>query len=269
VFPIYDTAPVRRTPVATWALIGLNVLVFLWEVSLPKETLTQVFYLFGIVPARYAHPAWARAAGFPVDDYWPFVTSMFLHGGWLHIIGNMWTLWLFGDSVEDRMGPGRFLLFYLLSGVVAGATQSAMNPSSTVPTVGASGAIAGVMGAYLLMFPFARIVILVPLLFIPFFFELPAVTYLVFWLLSQIFSGTLHGLSNKAVGGVAWWAHVGGFAAGMLLHRLLVLPSSSRGRPRLQPESTLHQGRHPPGYLPRGYAGNGARGRDPTWPASS
>src|SRR5882672_9501093 len=221
-FPIRDTIPGRNPPIATWLLILVNGLVFLLELGMPERTLQQFFYLFGIVPARFSHPEWAAAIGLPIDTYWPFLTSMFLHGGWMHIIGNMWTLWIFGDNVEDRMGPLRFVCFYLLCGLAAGLVHWFTNPDSTLPTVGASGAIAGVLGAYFFLFPYARVIVLVPVLFLPFFFELPAVTYLGFWILTQIFTGTLALGQPGDVGGVAWWAHVGGFAAGILLQFLFV-----------------------------------------------
>jgi membrane associated rhomboid family serine protease len=192
------------------------------ELTLPQGALEQFFYLFGIVPARFVHPEWASLVGFPLDDYWPFLTSMFLHGGWLHVIGNMWTLWIFGDNVEDRMGPVRFLFFYLSCGLAAGLVQTLTSPDSTIPTVGASGAIAGVMGAYFFLFPRARIIVLVPVFFFPLFFELPAVIYLGFWALSQVFSGSLALADPQSVGGVAWWAHVGGFTTGLVLQFLLV-----------------------------------------------
>jgi len=221
-FPIRDTIPGRNPPIATWLLILVNGLVFLLELGMPERTLQQFFYLFGIVPARFSHPEWAAAIGLPIDTYWPFLTSMFLHGGWMHIIGNMWTLWIFGDNVEDRMGPMRFTLFYLLCGLAAGLVHWFTSPGSTVPTVGASGAIAGVMGAYFLLFPTSRVVVLVPVLFLPLFFEIPAVTYLGFWALAQIFSGTLSLAGPSEVGGVAWWAHVGGFTAGIVLQAFFV-----------------------------------------------
>ena len=228
--PIRDTIPHRRAPVVTWALIAVNVIVFLYELSLEPQDLERLFYLFGIVPARYTHPEWAQQIGLPMDDYWPFLTCMFLHGGWGHVIGNMWTLWIFGDNVEDRMGPGRFLIFYLLMGVLAGITHWFTNAQSTVPTVGASGAIAGVLGAYFILFPRSQIVVLLPIFFFPFFFQLPAVLYLLFWFLSQVLSGTLAGLTASQVGGIAFWAHVGGFAAGVVLHRLFILPERERPR---------------------------------------
>ncbi len=232
--PIHDTVPRRNPPLAVYTLIAINVLIFGIELSLPDKELERLFYLLGIVPARYTHPQWAAWVGFPVNDYWPFLTSMFLHGGWAHIIGNMWTLWIFGDNVEDRMGPWRFALFYLLCGLVAGVVHWFTNPHSTVPTVGASGAIAGVLGAYFVLFPRARIVVMVPILFLPLFFEVHAVVYLLFWALSQVFIGTLALAGPEIVGGVAWWAHVGGFAAGLFLHPLFL--QSRRVIRRFQPD---------------------------------
>jgi hypothetical protein len=148
------------------------------------------------------------------------LTSMFLHGGWLHLAGNMWYLWIFGDNVEDRLGHSRFLLFYLLAGIVAASLHCVFNPASQLPTVGASGAIAGVLGAYLVAFPHARVVTLVPLF--PFFqvLALPAVLVLGLWILMQFFSGALS-LGSGTGGGVAWWAHIGGFVFGLVVMRLL------------------------------------------------
>ncbi len=219
-FPIRDTIPSRNPPIATWLLILINSLVFFFELGMPPQELEQFFRLFGLVPARFTHPGWAVFFGLPADNYWPFLTSMFLHAGWLHIIGNMWALWIFGDNVEDRMGPVRFLIFYLLCGLAAALVQWFTNPNSTVPTVGASGAIAGVMGAYFFLFPYSRVVVLAPILFFPVFFELPAITYLGFWVLTQVFGGTLSAVIP--VGGIAWWAHVAGFAAGIALHFLFI-----------------------------------------------
>ncbi len=226
--PIRDTIPSRSVPVVTWSLITINLLIFLGELAMPPQDLEHTFFLFGVVPARYTYPAWAERVGFPADDYWPFVTSMFLHGGWAHVLGNMWTLWIFGDNVEDRMGRVRFIVFYLLTGVAAGVTHWLTNSDSTIPTVGASGAIAGVLGAYFFLFPHSRIIVLLPILFFPFFFELPAVFYLGFWFLSQVYSGALAGLGPDDVQVVAWWAHVGGFAAGILIHQFLLLPRRRR-----------------------------------------
>lgn len=228
-FPLRDTIPRVHLPLVTWALILLNGLVFACELMLPPPQRESLFYLFGLVPARFEHPAWAQWVGFPVHTYWPYLTSMFLHGGWLHIIGNMWVLWVFGDNVEDRMGPARFLVFYLLCGLIAAVVHTRLLPDSTVPTVGASGAIAGVMGAYLVMFPRARIITLVLIVFWPLFFELPAVVFLGIWFLIQFFSGAAALASPEQVGGIAFWAHVGGFGAGVALHRLFL---ARRVRPR-------------------------------------
>ncbi len=220
--PIKDTVPGRNPPLAVYTLIALNVLTFALELTMPEEARERLFYFLGMVPARYTHPEWAEWIGFPVDDYWPFLTSMFLHGGWLHLIGNLWTLWIFGDNVEDRMGPFRFLAFYLLCGLVAGITHALTNASSTVPTVGASGAIAGVMGAYFVLYPRARVLTLIPILIFPLFLEVPAVVFLAVWFLAQVFSGTLALASSSEVGGIAWWAHGGGFLAGAVLFGLFL-----------------------------------------------
>jgi membrane associated rhomboid family serine protease len=232
-FPVRDSVPSRSVPVATRALILINAVVFFFELALPQQAVEQMFYLFGIVPARFTHPDWAASVGFPVDSYWPILTHQFLHGGWLHIIANMWTLWIFGDNVEDRMGSVRFTIFYLTCGALAGLTHLLTNPDSTMPSVGASGAIAGVLGAYLLLFPTARLVVMFPILLFPFFFEVPAVFYLGFWFFSQLFSGTLALTGPQHVGGIAWWAHVGGFVAGMLLCWLFLRRPSRR---RMQPD---------------------------------
>ncbi len=216
--PIMDSVPSRNTPIAMYGIILLNALVFLFEIQVAPESRDPLFYWFGLVPARYTHPHWASIVGFPANDYWPFLTSLFLHGGWLHIIGNMWMLYIFGDNVEDRMGPSRFLIFYLLCGITAGVVHVWTNPSSRIPTVGASGAVAGVMGAYLVMFPRAQVIILFLLLFYPVFFALPAYLFIGLWAFIQLYNGTLSlGKLDPNVGGIAWWAHVGGFAAGVVL----------------------------------------------------
>ncbi len=238
--PLRDTIPARRAPVVMWALVAINALVFLQELALGPNGVSRLFYLFGIVPARFVHPDWAAWVGFPIDDYWPFVTSMFLHASWAHIVGNMWTLWIFGDNVEDRMGHGRFLVFYLLCGVLAGVTHMLTNPHSTVPTVGASGAIAGVLGAYMRLYPHARIITLVPVFFWPFFFELPAAVFLFVWFFTQLWGGTLSGLAPGQAGGIAWWAHIGGFVVGFLLVDLFVPPRERGDRSHALDEAGLH-----------------------------
>jgi membrane associated rhomboid family serine protease len=213
----------------TWLIILANGLVFAYELSLPPPVLKGFFFDFGIVPARYFHSGGLSGAGLPLLDYLPFLSSMFLHGGWAHILGNMWFLYLFGDNVEDRMGHVRFLVFYLLSGLSAGAIHYWTNIHSTLPTIGASGAIAGVMGAYFVLYPRSRIITLVPIFFYPLFLEIPAILFLFFWFLTQILSGSLALASGESFGGIAWWAHAGGFAAGIVLQFLFV---RSRGHHR-------------------------------------
>jgi len=225
-FPIRDTVPHARVPVVTILLIAANVAVFLFETTLTPEELERLIVLNGVVPRRYLDPAWARALHVSGLDPWPFLTSMFLHGGWFHLLANVWTLWIFGDNVEDRLGPLRYLAFYLAVGLFAGLLHLASNPHSALPTIGASGAIAGVMGAYLILFPRAQVLTLVPILFYPLFVEVPAVLYLGFWFAYQVLSGTSTVGATEA-GGVAWWAHIGGFAAGCAL----ILAAKGR-RPR-------------------------------------
>lgn len=220
-FPVRDTIPSRTYPVITLTIILVNAAVFLFELGLSEDQLKNFFFLFGFIPARYSHAPWAAVAGFPTG-YWPFFTSMFLHGGWLHIIFNMWSLWIFGDNVEDRMGHIRFLVFYILCGIAAGIMHLLTSFGSTLPTVGASGAIAGVMGAYLLLYPYARIITLIPVFFYPVFIEVPAVIFIGLWLYSQLFSGVASLSATTQVGGIAWWAHVGGFMAGAVLTHFFI-----------------------------------------------
>jgi membrane associated rhomboid family serine protease len=214
--PIQDTQPSRHVPVVTWLLIGLNSLAFFYELSLTPRELELFLQLVGMVPARIASDPTAL---------WTMLSSMFFHGGWMHFLGNMWTLYLFGDNVEDRLGPVHYLLFYLLCGLAAGWAQFAAQPNSPLPAIGASGAIAGVLGAYFVMFPTSTIITLVPVFFLPLFLEVPAVVYLGVWFLTQLFSGVLSLSGAPQMGGVAWWAHIGGFVAGLLLLPVLKLPA--------------------------------------------
>ena len=210
-------------PVVTWGLIAFNCLVFFYQLTLSEGVLPRFFHLYGMVPARFSSPGWAAQAGYPRSLALPFFSSMFLHGGFFHLLTNMWTLWIFGDNVEDRMGRFRYLIFYLLCGLGAGLVHWLTNMDSTVPTIGASGAIAGVLGAYLVLYPRARVVTLVPLFFWPLFFEIPAILYLGFWFVTQLLSGASALASGAAgAGGIAWWAHIGGFLAGLALHRLFL-----------------------------------------------
>src|SRR6187551_905014 len=211
--PLRDVIPSRTTPYITISLVVINALVFLYQLSLGDDINNFVF-TYGLVPADFS---WISV-----------LTSMFLHGGFLHVAGNMLYLWIFGDNVEDRMGHGRFLAFYLLCGVAAALGQTFTAPSSRVPMVGASGAVAGVMGAYFVMYPHSRIVTLVPFLFLQ-IIEVPAVFFLGIWFLMQFLSGVGSIAQVEAgTGGVAFWAHVAGFAVGVLGGLLLRRPERQR-----------------------------------------
>jgi membrane associated rhomboid family serine protease len=219
VIPIRSAVPYRNPPIATWALILANSFVFLLQLGLAPPELEDLFLQFGLVPARYA-----GTADLTPGDLLPFITMMFLHGGWLHIILNMWILWLFGPAIEDRLGPGRYLAFYFACGVIAAFAHLITNPTSGEPAIGASGAIAGVLGCYMRLFPLARVIVLVPIIFIPLFFEVHAFVFVGLWFLIQLVQGAV-ALSLPAAGDdVAWWAHVGGFIAGFALGPLLRVP---------------------------------------------
>jgi rhomboid family protein len=218
--PLRDSIPSRSWPVVTYLLIGLNIWVFLYEVALGPD-LESFIRTWGFVPADYF--ALAGIPGAAVERSLPLLTSMFLHGGWIHLIGNMMYLWIFGDNVEDRLGHLRYLLFYIATGLGAALFHAYLHPESTVPTLGASGAISGVLGGYLLLFPHARVLTLVPIVFIFVqIVEVPAVIYLGFWFLMQLVAGTLAFALADGAGGVAWWAHVGGFTVGLALVPLLL-----------------------------------------------
>lgn len=222
-FPIRDNIPSRRPPLITLLLIIINSLIFFTLSSASYSTFAAFGYKYGLIPAKITKLV---ISGVPLSgsDLYPFITSMFLHGNIFHLISNMWILWLFGDNVEDRMGHIRFLIFYLLSGVIAGVFHLVFNPLSPVPVVGASGAIAGIMGAYFVLFPLARIITLVPSFFlVPVFLPIPAVVYLFLWFLTQLYSGTVYSvIGGTTVGGIAWWAHIGGFISGVLLNRFFL-----------------------------------------------
>ncbi|MDZ7373859.1 MAG: rhomboid family intramembrane serine protease [candidate division KSB1 bacterium] len=215
-FPLRDNIPSRTWPVVNVSLIVCNLLIFLYEVSLGRH-LQDFLMTYGVVPAKVLYLL-RKEPWNVVEIVGPFFTSMFLHGGWMHVIGNMWFLWIFGDNVEDRLGHFRYLVFYLLCGLVAGLVHYMLNPTSGVPTVGASGAIAGVMGAYYLLYPRARVLTLVPLFFFVEIIEIPAFFFLGLWFVIQLVQGAFSlATVDTLTGGVAWWAHVGGFAAGAVL----------------------------------------------------
>ena len=213
--PIRDTIRSKNFPAVNLLIIAINVFVFLWQLTQGPH-LQEAIFLYGIVPIRYSDPGLSEQ--FTRFQQWlPFLSSMFLHGGFLHIIGNMWFLYIFGDNIEDRLGHIRYLFFYILCGVAAGLIHLLTNWGSKIPTIGASGAISGVMGAYLLLYPRSKILTLIPIFFFFQFLEIPAFIFLGFWLLIQLFSA---GLTPKNVGGVAFWAHIGGFIAGLLFVKI-------------------------------------------------
>jgi len=213
-FPVSDVIPSRTTPVVTIALIALNVIAFVFELTLDDRELQRLVISFGVVPAAVSWPA--------------VVSGMFLHAGWLHVGGNMLYLWIFGDNVEDRLGHARFLLFYLFCGAAASLGQIAANPSSTVPMIGASGAVAAVMGAYFVMYPQSRVLTAVFIVFFLDLIEIPAIFFLGIWFLMQLFSGVGSIGVDAANGGVAFWAHIVGFVTGATLGALWRVAEQSR-----------------------------------------
>jgi membrane associated rhomboid family serine protease len=211
--PLRDVIPSRTTPYITFAIIALNGLAWLYELSLPREVLPAFLQVYGLVPANLSGSTLVSSmflhGGAPT-----IVSSMFLHGSWSHVIGNMWYLWIFGDNVEDRLGHGRFVAFYLVCGIAAAVGQTVMDPRSLLPMIGASGAIAGVMGAYFVLYPRSRVLTLIIFVRIV---ELPAIVLLGFWFVMQLFSaGAIAITANSAGGGVAFMAHVAGFLAGVI-----------------------------------------------------
>jgi len=218
--PLKDTIHAREFPFVNTLLIALNVVAFLLEVRLGPVQAQKLVFRLGVVPIEVI-----QVGGY--DEYVTLITSMFLHAGWFHLFSNMLALYIFGDNVEDRMGPVRYLLFYLVCGIAAGLTHIYFNPMSQIPSIGASGAIAGVLGAYLVLYPGARVITLVPVFFMPWLIELPAVVYLGMWFLSQLFNGVAEVVlaTSQSQGGVAWWAHAGGFVAGAVLVPLFLKPA--------------------------------------------
>ena len=244
--PIRDAIRSKNFPAVNFIIIGLNIIIFLWQLAQGPH-LKEALYLYGIVPLRYSDPE--LAAHFTrLQQYLPFLSSMFLHGGFLHIIMNMWFLYIFGDNIEDRLGHIRYLIFYLFCGLAAGLVHLLTNWNSNIPTIGASGAISGIMGAYLLLYPRSKILTLIPIFFFFQFIEIPAFIFLGYWLLIQLFSASL---TPSHVGGVAFWAHIGGFAAGLIFIKIFdVIPrtglnsglrqyTARQRTPRIQPLTPL------------------------------
>jgi membrane associated rhomboid family serine protease len=226
--PIRDDTPRFSTPFVTYFIIALNTLVFLFELSVSEQgrgALNGLIYHFGVVPLRFDHILAAWPASSLTGLFLPILTSMFLHASWLHLIGNMWFLWIFGDNIEDYLGHFSYLLFYLVCGFAAAIAHILLNAGSRLPSVGASGAIAGVMGAYFVLYPKARVMMWFPPIF---FFHLPAWLVLGYWFFMQFLSGAATSIAetSQTNGGIAFWAHVGGFVAGVVL--IKVLPERPR-----------------------------------------
>jgi len=212
--PIRDVIPSRTTPWVNLLLIGINILVFFYELLLPEEAFRTFVYDVGLVPAHFS---WAAAT-----------TSMFVHENVLHVGSNLLSLWIFGDNVEDQLGHGRYLAFYLIAGYAAGLAEVWASPASSVPLIGASGAIAGVMGAYFVMFPHSRVLVLIPIIILFDVVEIPAVLFLGVWFLLQILGGVGRLAHPTSMGGIAFWAHLGGFVAGLALVKVFRRPERQR-----------------------------------------
>ena len=236
IFPIGTTAPRKGWAWLTIALIGACSVVFLVQESLPREQAFRLVAEYALIPRRYADPRWALIHGLDPRDRSPLITMAFLHGGWVHLLLNMWTLWLFGRAVEARLGWPRYALIYVLCALLAAWAHMAIYPESFSPVLGASGAIAGVLGAHAALFPRARVVVLILIIILPLFFRIAAYWYAGLWFGLQVLQGANSLMEPVLGGGVAWWAHIGGFVAGLTIAHVLAPP------PRAHPP--------PPGPLP-------------------
>jgi len=237
-FPIKDSIRIPFAPVVTYGLILINALVFLYQASLSPQAAINFSFEHALVPRRYFDPNWALAYGLSSTDYLPFIEGTFMHGGWWHLILNMWTLFIFGASLEGRIGRLQFLSFYLVCGLSASFAHAVFNPDSGVPALGASGAIAGVLGAYATTFPRAKLTILILIVIIPLFFKVPALFYALIWFGFQFAQGFIDLADPSKGGGIAWWAHIGGFVAGLVLIPLWRFAPDrtwDESRPRLHP----------------------------------
>ncbi|MBF8435809.1 rhomboid family intramembrane serine protease [Halanaerobiaceae bacterium Z-7014] len=211
--PLRDNVPRRRKPIITGAIIAANILVYIWQSTMTPFELRVFIFEFGLIPGFFIENT--------ISNSYTILTSTFLHGGIGHLVGNMWILALFGDNVEDRMGRFSFLGFYILSGIVANFIHLLFNSGSTIPTIGASGAVAGIMAAYVFLFPLARVVSVIPIFFFPYIISIPAIFFIGIWFLTQLYYGTI-GLALGNAGGVAWWAHIGGFIFGAIFYRFFL-----------------------------------------------
>ena len=250
--PLRDTVSSKNYPIVNNTIIAVNVFFFLLQLA-QGSGFNEFINRFGLVPAHFTHSFYGVRYSFG-DKAISLITFMFLHGGFWHLLGNMWSLYIFGDNIEDRLGHFRYLAFYLLCGIASGLFHMSLNLNSPVPTIGASGAIAGVMGAYMISYPNSKILTLIPIIFIPFFLEIPAYVFLGLWFLMQFLSAAG---SSAGGGGIAWWAHIGGFVAGILfLKMFLGVPrsgisqklrtvTSKKGTPGLQVIRTLSTPENP------------------------
>jgi len=216
VFPFIDTAPRAARPAIVLSIILANTIVFLWMWSLPPRALHAVLVQFALVPLRYTEPALALRVGLDPNNWWPFLINAFMHGGWLHLITNMWFLWIFGPAMEARLGRFWFAVMYVGGAFVASFVHVITHPDSTVPVLGASGAIAAVIAAYAMTYPAAQVITIVPIFFIPLFIPIPGLWFALIWFVLQVIQGTAEIASPGMAGSVAWWAHIGGFAFGAL-----------------------------------------------------
>jgi len=220
--PIRDTVPSKNYPVVNNTIIGINVVAYLVQTTMVPD-LNRFVYIYGLVPARYSIPQ-ITSYFTTSQQLFSLLSFMFLHGGFWHLLGNMWSLYIFGDNIEDRLGPLRYLVFYLLCGITSGLSHLIINLHSNITTIGASGAIAGVMGAYLILYPNAKILTLIPIIFIPWFIEIPAFFFLGLWFVIQFISAAG---SHGGIGGIAWWAHISGFIFGIIFLKIfLALPGT-------------------------------------------
>jgi membrane associated rhomboid family serine protease len=215
VLPFIDTAPRARRPYVVIGLIAINGLVFLWMESLPPRSLNAVIVHLALIPLRYTDPQAALGAGLDPDNWWPLLTNTFMHGGWLHLILNMWFLWIFGPAMEARLGRFWFAAMYLGGAVAASFVHLITHLDSAEPALGASGAIAAVIAAYAVTYPTARVITIIPIfIVVPLFIPIPAILFAGFWFILQVIQGSSELVSPGMAGGVAWWAHIGGFAFG-------------------------------------------------------
>jgi membrane associated rhomboid family serine protease len=228
--PIRDTTPTQNAPIVNSTIIGFNVVIFVLQIA-QGPGFNQFNYIYGLVPARYTVPQISAYFTFG-QQLLSFFSFMFLHGNFWHLLGNMWSLYIFGDNVEDHLGHLRYFVFYLLCGLASGASHLLLNMNSNLPTIGASGAIAGVMGAYIILHPFSKILTLIPILFIPWFIEIPAFFFLGFWFILQFINAA--GVQAD-VSGIAWWAHIGGFIFGIIILKVFMLLPAAGFTDKIRP----------------------------------